>query len=532
MALEAGSNTVILRKDIGSPNPVDNQLAFPGAIEGVNLTTSLPLSVPFQASDGSIQIDRSTTNLFCESNLNASALIAQLANADLQSITELQSTGIIQKNASSNLYSESTLSAELNDNSSSITCESSLLATGSVNIEPTIVGAGGSATISSLVEQEILASSSVAASSSLSGNPFVEQKGTANLISETSLASSGSTLIAGNANLENSSTVDSNGSLLLYANANIESNNIIIANGDLQKNGSANLASESNLTANSGGGNQEASGNLASESFLGASGNLTLYGNSSFDNIATFSASALVIPPSSCQPPYCFGTGDYCGCSCNCCPPCPCYTTIVLTYQCGSPKLVYESGCECITIDTDPDNPPGSPFAAKVPEFPDFPDFNQSYEDEFVFEALDAPSPFCSIPCATYTITITTSGCCMYGSIDSFTGSGPITLTSIGSGTVCVSGPTNTNCGQFIISVNGEYPCAEISDCGQVEIKIDPPQSLCCECCLINKQKTLLGDCQVQSLRKSLMSRKRIITSGKNSVDQQKLKQRMSRIKF
>lgn len=48
-----------------------------------------------------------------------------------------------------------------------------------------------------------------------------------------------------------------------------------------------------------------------------------------------------------CTPPYCMGTGSWCGCNCRCCPPEPCYTSWTYVYLCGSSSEEYELGCDC-----------------------------------------------------------------------------------------------------------------------------------------------------------------------------------------
>lgn len=234
------------------------------------------------------------------------------------------------------------------------------------------------------------------------------------------------------------------------------------------------------------------------------------------NNESLLTAKAFISPPSRCIGPYALGTGDYCGCSCNCCPPCPCYSSWTYIYQCGSPRINWYFGCECTPYPSSIDF-----FAPNIgiSDFPDFPDFNQ--DSSFEFKALDVlpepcetcpPSPpYCSIPCVVYTITITTSGCCLFGD--------GINFVAIGAGEVCISDAPSTVCdgNSFTVTVNGSPSCVYVNDGDSVTVSIIPPSSSCCSCCLISSEGTLLPDCQVQALKKALILNRRS-TSGVRSL--------------
>lgn len=319
----------------------------------------------------------------------------------------------------------------------------------------------------------------------------------ANLIISAATTYTTASSTSGTSQLDNSGT------------SNISTNIAISASGQLNVNGTSNISTTEEIVAN---------------------GSVTINGVlQNLENITTLTATAFILPPSNCVGPYALGTGDYCGCSCNCCPPCPCYTSWTYTYACGSPASNWYYGCTCI-------NAPVLPFApqSEITDFPDFPDFN---EKEFVFSldvqeeepCIDCPPnpPYCSIPCVTYTITITTSGCCLYGNGTSFT--------AVGAGQICVSDPPATVCdgNSFTVTINGSTNnCVAVNDGDSVTISITPPSSLCCECCSISSEGTLLPDCQVQALKKALILNRRS-TSGANKlyINKKKLLERAAKLR-
>lgn len=167
-----------------------------------------------------------------------------------------------------------------------------------------------------------------------------------------------------------------------------------------------------------------------------------------------------------CEPPYCHGTGDGCGCNCKCCPP-PCCDTLTYTYQCGSSIADFPTGgCDC--------EEEGSPMRIVNPfRFPTFSSEPISDDSDFVF-ALAAG---CSVPCATVTVTVTTSGCCMEES-----------ETAIGGGTISasISGGPGGECGTLIATVNGDDDSSVVEDCTTFTIAVRKEGgTACCTCCRV-----------------------------------------------
>lgn len=227
------------------------------------------------------------------------------------------------------------------------------------------------------------------------------------------------------------------------------------------------------------------------------------------------------------------GTGSYCGCNCRCCPPCPCYTSWTYVYLCGTSSSSYPAGCDCTPIATP------APFRAPSldVEFPDFeyPSYmfngGSTSEDGYVFAQADAPPVMdyttCSIPCTTITITLSTSGCCLYGSGFSFT--------AIGAGTVSLSGCGDACSGHFGCSINGGGTSVSVADCGSVGVSITLPfllgiaSATCCSCCLVSSTGSLLGACS-GSLSFAAFKQRSVITgSQKTYLSKQKLLQRIAK---
>ena len=164
----------------------------------------------------------------------------------------------------------------------------------------------------------------------------------------------------------------------------------------------------------------------------------------------------------SCHPPYCMGSsGTFCSCSCaSCCPPTPCYKSWTYTYNCGN-----VAPCACI--------PP-----AMAPNFDQpIPDLIKEKEDYVFALALTVYG------CTNYTITLSTTGCCLYGSGTSFK--------AIGAGTVSLTA-SSSPCGlPFGLSINGGGSSATVTDCQTVNVTITPPSTTCC-CTLTSSAGTLL----------------------------------------
>lgn len=215
-----------------------------------------------------------------------------------------------------------------------------------------------------------------------------------------------------------------------------------------------------------------------------------------------------------CTPPYCLGTGDYCGCNCKCCPPNPCYTSWTYIYLCGSSISEYPAGCDCTPITSVPAmKNPGPSLGVDFPDF-DFPEFKDAEENgtekKFTFSVGGGG---CSIPCSTTVITLTTTGCCLYGSGFSFI--------AVGAGTVTLSGCGEACEGQFVCSINGQGTSVNVADCDPVSVSISPPSSSCCSCCLVSSSGTLLnpGAALAYSTRDVSTGRRKNFINTRNLIE-------------
>lgn len=218
-----------------------------------------------------------------------------------------------------------------------------------------------------------------------------------------------------------------------------------------------------------------------------------------------------------CTPPLCYGTGGWCGCNCQCCPPSGCCTSVTQQFQCGTPSADYEGspndGCTCST---------SSPFWAglnlaegelSIP-MPNF-SFDAEDEDEFVWALTNG----CSIPCATVSVTITTTGCCLKVSGNS--------ITVVGSGTVSASasGGGPAACGTLTANVNGTPNSAALNNCDAVTITLTSAET-CCSCCVVSTTCTPM-------LFSPVMIRKTSINEGttKSYLNKAALIERMQKLR-
>lgn len=207
-----------------------------------------------------------------------------------------------------------------------------------------------------------------------------------------------------------------------------------------------------------------------------------------------------------CTPPFCEGTGGCGSCNCKCCPPDPCYTSWTYKYYCGTSESDWDtnlvpsnSGCVCPS--------PALPFVAPSLgiEFPDFnyEEFNKGFTFNLDADELESPEVYalliagCSIPCATITIKIETTGCCLYK-----TGTSDTSFKAVGAGTISAtitggaSGSTHgRSCDEdFQVTINGTPDSASVADCEAVTIAITPPTTItCCSCCKFESSGTQLS---------------------------------------
>ncbi len=177
-----------------------------------------------------------------------------------------------------------------------------------------------------------------------------------------------------------------------------------------------------------------------------------------------------------CQPPYCHGTGGFCGCNCKCCPP-PCCPVIAVYFDCGSTQS--------------PDNPQGCPPSVSLwedlpLELPlpqdDLPDFFKGpiFSEDRKF-TLGLGSIPCSIPCQTICVEIRCGGfdlpCCCLELLDGrifSVGNGYVTANEL---TVEVPG-----CGTADVLINGLMPPVFVSDCEEIIVTLQLRDQTCCHC--------------------------------------------------
>lgn len=192
-----------------------------------------------------------------------------------------------------------------------------------------------------------------------------------------------------------------------------------------------------------------------------------------------------------CQPPYCHGTGGFCGCNCNCCPP-PCCPVIAAYFDCGALRSpLNPAGCDFPT-----------PFAAtwdnlhlQTPVPDELPDFNNnpifSADGDFTLGCGSVP---CSIPCRTVCVELRCGGmgmpCCCLELLDGV-------IYAVGNG--YVTAPTTVDmgdCGIGTVLINGLPPPVFVEDCEIITVEIvtqiltiDAGSCPCmCRCTLIDLQ--------------------------------------------
>lgn len=162
-------------------------------------------------------------------------------------------------------------------------------------------------------------------------------------------------------------------------------------------------------------------------------------------------------------------------CCGNVCPPQDCCDSITITYQCGSTAGQYPAeGCSCVYSGI---NFHGILYKKKnLPPMPSF-DLENKTHSESVFILYD-----CSIPCSNITVTLTTSGCCLYLSGQS--------VYAVGSGDVSASLSSRCagNCGNLNLILNGtKRNSVSVSDGDLISVSLIPQNSNCCQCCEVHR---------------------------------------------
>ncbi len=210
-----------------------------------------------------------------------------------------------------------------------------------------------------------------------------------------------------------------------------------------------------------------------------------------------------------CQPPYCHGTGGWCGCNCNCCPP-PCCPIIAVYFECGtacaSPTMLNAH----IPTKTAWDNLPiqGLP-PSEIPGFDPTPILSENGRFSF------GNSP-CSIPCETKCVELSCNGfgmpCCCLELLDG-------KIYSVGNGYVdAVDTITlQEDCGQTgTVLINGQPPPVFVQDCEEIIVTIVPEDPTCCDCKQVDVQ---CAPCSLMANKKPLWKRKIDPRTGNTKIN-------------
>lgn len=158
---------------------------------------------------------------------------------------------------------------------------------------------------------------------------------------------------------------------------------------------------------------------------------------------------------------YANGTGGWCGCNCNCCPPQPLYSTVTVVFCVGTPASDWagplpDLGCDCGPVHEITKVGLRSKNLPALQAMPAFgqEDFLGSDDGLFVF-ALSAGG---CIPAHTVTVTYSTTGLGFWVS--------GTTIYAVGGGTVTAVADTASivGCGTLTPLVNGSPSTATVSD--------------------------------------------------------------------
>ena len=232
-----------------------------------------------------------------------------------------------------------------------------------------------------------------------------------------------------------------------------------------------------------------------------------------------------------CEPPFCLGTGGWCGCNCGCIPPCSVYTELTFKVPCGNwyqgetpawdyliepcgmnyyaycpPDEVFKPPVECgVTVDDPCAVASGGPCTGfdeyectsggwvktysgcTSPCRSNDPATYYTCNSESIGSRveMDCTCPYTNVD--FYDLTASFDGCGLYPQYENTCGK-TTAFTVVGSGTITSSGPVTIYCnegGESTIQLlfNGETSL-EVVDCDTVTITIDWSGDPCCPCCL------------------------------------------------
>ncbi len=190
-----------------------------------------------------------------------------------------------------------------------------------------------------------------------------------------------------------------------------------------------------------------------------------------------------------CQGPFCHGTGGWCGCDCNCCPP-PCCPAISVYFDCGTPRSsTFPLGCGSSSGTSGT----AQGFAALWPELQlpgppqEMPEFGTnpvlSMTGQFAFGSTRGN---CSVPCETLCVTVQPGGvtpiCCIELLRDT---NGNKVMVAVGNGyvtgpTQIIDNRTGSNCSTIQVKINGAVAPVWVNDCDVIRVTLEPGD--CCTC--------------------------------------------------
>lgn len=174
-----------------------------------------------------------------------------------------------------------------------------------------------------------------------------------------------------------------------------------------------------------------------------------------------------------CQPPYCHGTGGFCGCNCKCCPP-PCCPIISVYFQCCTPEST-EPSPPAITSNSWENLPLSSSVSDELPNFNSTPIF--SADRRFTLGLGSIPS---TCPCETVCIQLKCGGitpCCCLELLSGV-------IYSVGNG--YVTAPTSVEvpgCGTALVFINGLPSPVFVNDCEIITVTLQIIDESCCTDC-------------------------------------------------
>lgn len=224
-----------------------------------------------------------------------------------------------------------------------------------------------------------------------------------------------------------------------------------------------------------------------------------------------------------CVPPYCHGTGGFCGCNCRCCPP-PCCPVIAVYFDCGALRTQDNpAGCDPPTsfAETAWSNLELEFPAPELPDFSDKPIF--SADGSFTLGCGSVP---CSIPCRTVCVELKCGGfglpCCCLELLGG-------KIFSVGNG--YVTAPTTIDmgggCGIGTVLINGSPPPVFVNDCEEITVEliteiftIDSGSCPCiCKCTQVDIQCTPCFTPMAMSKAKPFWKRKVDPRTGKTKIN-------------